>query len=239
MAPDPAITDGPVPKHRQVRDLIVGLAEPGRAIPSERELVARYGVSRATVRKAIDGLVADGVLTKSLGRGTFATRPRVESHLHLASFSADMRRRGMAASSRILSIALHRPPADVAAALHLGADALAWRLHRIRLADDAPLAVEVAWYPAAPLPGLDRHDLVHESLYDILGRTYGHWIDRAEQTLWGESADDALAKHLQAAPGTPLLVFRRTSTSAGVPIEHVTSHYRGDRYQLHMTLTAP
>ena len=63
---DETISDGPVPKHRQVRDRIVELASPGQAIPSERELMTRLGVSRGTIRKAIDGLVSDGLLVRSL-----------------------------------------------------------------------------------------------------------------------------------------------------------------------------
>ncbi len=90
---------GPRPKHVQLRDALAELATtelaPDTAIPSERELMTTYDVSRATVRKAIDGLVADGLLQRIHGRGTFVARPRLESRLHLASFSQDMRRRGL------------------------------------------------------------------------------------------------------------------------------------------------
>ena len=65
---------------------------------------------------------------------------------------------------------------------------------------------------------------------------YGLGIDAAEQTLWGEAADATYAELLDAPLHTPLLVFRRVSTSAGKPLEHVVSRYRGDRYQLHMSL---
>jgi len=236
---DETISDGPVPKHRQVRDRIVELASPGQAIPSERELMTRLGVSRGTIRKAIDGLVSDGLLVRSLGRGTFATHPRVESRLHLASFSNDMRRRGLVPSTRLLSCGRRQPPPEVAAALGLPAAGAAWRIHRVRLADDEPIAVEDGWYPADLVPDLDQHDLVNESLYEILGRDYGLWIDRAEQSLWAETADAALARLLQTPLGAPLLVFQRTSCAATQTVEHVVSHYRGDRYQLHMSLEQP
>ena len=110
------ITDGPRPKHAQLRDALAELAMsegPDVAIPSERELMARHKVSRATVRKAIDGLVSDGVLQRIHGKGTFVARPRVESRLHLASFSQDMRRRGLEPSTRALGIELEDPPADL------------------------------------------------------------------------------------------------------------------------------
>ena len=230
------IEHGPVPKHLQLRERIIALCVPDQAIPSERELMLTYGVSRATVRKAIDGLVADGVLQRTQGLGTFAVRPRVESALHLASFTTDMRRRGLNPSTRLLSIKLLRPPPEVATNLALGPRDQAWRITRVRLADGQPLAHEAGWYAAAALPDLDRLDLEGESLYQLIGTTYGLWIDKAVQVLWGESATAELAELLAAPVHTPLLVFRRTSSAAGRPIEDVVSRYRGDRYQLHMEL---
>lgn len=233
------ITDGPRPKHAQLSDLLAELAVrelgPDAAIPSERELMTTYGVSRATVRKAIERLITDGLLHRIHGKGTFVARPRLESRLHLASFSQDMRRRGLTPSTRSLGIERERPPADVARALRLGSSGEAWRIERIRLADGQPIALEQGWYPEPVLPDLDREDL-GGSLYEVLSRRYGLTIDAAEQTLWGESADSTLARRLDAPVHTPLLVFRRVSSAAGTPLEYVVSRYRGDRYELHMSL---
>jgi GntR family transcriptional regulator len=233
------ITSGPRPKHAQLSDLLAELAVrelgPDVAIPSERELMATYDVSRATVRKAIDGLVADGLLTRIHGKGTFVARPRLESRLHLASFSQDMRRRGLTPSTRLLAAELDEPPADVAKALDLAVDGQAWRVDRVRLADGQPIALENGWYPRALLPGLDRQDL-GGSLYELFNKVYDLGIDHAEQTLWGETADAVTARRLDAPVNTPLLVFRRVSYAASRPVEYVVSRYRGDRYQLHMSL---
>ena len=233
------ILAGPRPKHVQLRDALAELAatelSPDAAIPSERDLMATYGVSRDTVRKAIDALVADGLLTRVHGRGTFVARPRLESRLHLASFSQDMRRRGLTPSTRLLAVELDQPPADVATALQLDGDAKAWQVDRVRLADGQPIALENGWYPQAALPGLDKHDL-GGSLYELFADVFGLTIDSAEQTLWGESADDVVAARLDAPLHTPLLVFRRVASAAGRPIEYVVSRYRGDRYQIHMSL---
>ena len=233
------VGDGPRPKHAQLRDALAELATaelaPDTAIPSERELMTTYAVSRATVRKAIDALVVDGLLHRIHGRGTFVARPRLESRLHLASFSQDMRRRGLTPSTRLLNVELDRPPAEVAAALELDGDAQAWKLDRVRLADDQPIALENGWYPRSLLPGLDKHDL-GGSLYELFSGVFDLTIDSAEQTLWGEAADGTIATRLDAPPHTPLLVFRRVSKAGGKPLEYVVSRYRGDRYQIHMSL---
>ncbi len=235
----PGLAEGPRSKHVQLRNALAELAVhelgPDAAIPSERVLMSTYGVSRSTVRKSIDSLVADGLLHRVHGKGTFVARPRLESRLHLASFSQDMRRRGLTPSTVLLGVEPDRPPTEVAAALGLDHDAPAWRLDRVRLADGRPIALENGWYPHADLPDLDRQDL-GGSLYEVLRSVYGLGIDSAEQTLWGESSDAATARRLDAPLHTPLLVFRRVSCARGHPLEHVVSRYRGDRYQIHMSL---
>jgi GntR family transcriptional regulator len=233
------LREGPVPKHVQLREIVLRLAEaklgPDAPVPSERELVNRYGVSRATVRAAIDALVAEGRLYRISGKGTFVARPRIESRLHLASFTADMRRRGHVPSTEVRAVVRERPPDEVAAALQLPGDGEAWRVERLRLADAVPMALEQAWYAADPLPDFDRQDL-SGSVYSLLTAAYGLVLDRGEQTVWAQAADAAQARLLGTAAGCPLLVFRRTSSAGSLAVEHVTSWYRGDRYRLRMSL---
>src|SRR4051794_8995992 len=104
------LNDSLLPKHAQLRAELLRTIEselqPGAMIPSERDLTTRYDVSRATVRAAISSLVNEGRLTTVPGRGTVVTRPRVESNLHLASFTQDMRRRGHRPSTEVLSSGL-------------------------------------------------------------------------------------------------------------------------------------
>jgi GntR family transcriptional regulator len=234
-----ALNDGPRPKHAQLTDVLADLATrelgPDAAIPSERELMSRYDVSRSTVRRAIESLIADGLLHRIAGKGTFVARPRLESRLHLASFSQDMRRRGFTPSTLLLRIEPAIPPSEAATALGMAPEATAWRIDRVRLADGQPVAVENGWYPEALLPGLDRQDL-SGSLYQVFEETYGLGIDAAEQTLWGETADSEMAARLDAPLHTPLLVFRRVSCAGDRLLEYVVSRYRGDRYQIHMSL---
>lgn len=229
------ILEGPVPKHRQLRDVLARLAVPGEAIPSERDLTATYGVSRATVRKAIDTLVYEGLLQRTHGLGTFAVRPRLGTQLHLASFTQDMHRRGMVPSTRLVSIRREVPPDPIARALGLGPLDRAWSLRRLRLADGQAIALEDAWYPVSLLPGLDQHDL-ESSLYALFQNQYGLTIDGAEQTLWGEAATGDVARLIACPEHTPLLVFRRVASAGDRPVEYVLSWYRGDRYEVNMSL---
>ncbi|WP_409484593.1 GntR family transcriptional regulator [Arsenicicoccus dermatophilus] len=233
----PRLSEGPVPKHAQLRDALARAArsaDPGSAIASERELMQAYAVSRATVRRAIEALIADGVLHRIQGKGTFVAHPRVQSHLHLASFTNDMRRRGLTPTTRVLCVESRVCPVEVADDLGLAEGDAAWFVERVRLADGRPMAFERAWYPLDLLPGLDEHDLA-SSLYDLVARTYGLVVDTAEQTAWADHAG-AVAAHLDLPATAPVMVFDRLSRVGGRPLERVRSWYRGDRYQIHMSL---
>ena len=233
------ITDGAVPKHAQLRGVLATMAAaelaPDSAIPSERELMETYAVSRATVRRAIESLISEGVLRRVQGKGTFVARPRVQSHLHLASFTQDMRRRGKTPSTRVLRLDSDAPPPEVASWFGLGPGQRAWRVERVRLASGEPMAYEAGWYSPTLLPDLDQHD-VGQSLYALFAQQYSLAVDTAEQTVRAEAADDDVARHLAIDPGDPVMAFDRSSRSGGTPLERVLSHYRGDRYELHISL---
>lgn len=252
---DARLADGPVPKHVQLRGILEASARdelpPHAPVGSERSLMARYGVSRATVREAVGQLVSDGLLYRVHGKGTFVAPARVDSALHLASFTQEMRRRGLEPATRVLEVSRVEPPARVAAELTLSVDGeraterepgdpagrsgRAWRLERLRSAAGEPMALELGWYPETLLPDLDAHDLT-ASVYTLLAQTYGLTLDSARQSVWAESADARQARLLGVAEGAPLLAFRRTSAAGAVVVEHNLSWYRGDRYQVHMSL---
>ena len=235
----PVLANGAVPKHAQLRSILLARVEtdlaPHAAIPPERKLMTKYGVSRSTVREAIRQLVDEGVLYRIQGKGTFVAGERVQSDLHLASFTEDMRRRGLVPATIVMGSSLIEAPLEVRAALGLKAGAQVQRVERLRLAGGIPMAFERGYYPTGLLPDLGSQDLTR-SLYATFATEYGLRIDHAEQTAWAESADAALAEPLGIGIGVPLLVFRRTSSAGSTPVEHITSWYRGDRYQIHMTL---
>ncbi|WP_433262656.1 GntR family transcriptional regulator [Actinosynnema sp. CS-041913] len=233
------IVDGPKPKHAQLRDILRRMAEqelpPGSPIPSERDLAQQYRVSRITVRAAVGQLVAEGLLTRAKGRGTFTARRRMDAQLYLESFTDDMRRRGLVPTTEVQRCAEEVPPPAAASALGLPPHEPACHLVRLRRADGVPLAVERGWYHPRILPGLHRHDLT-ASLYTLLADSYGVQLDYAQQTVWAEGADPETAKLLGVKTGSALLVFRRVTSSSGRPVEDMTSWYRGDLYQVTMQL---
>ena len=231
-----SLVGGPRPQHQQLRDLLAGKLVPGRPIPAEDELILTYGVTRATVRRAIDDLVAEGLLQRTPDEGAVAVRPWLDTHRPLTPLNRDPRRRGANTTTTLLSVTLTQPPAAVAAGLGLDPGMTVWRVLRVQHADREPIAHEDGWYPAHLLPDLDRHDLGQGSLDDILGEQYGLRADHSSLTLWGEAADAELAGHLACPVNTPLLVFRRIASAAGRPTEYVVSRYRGDRYQVHLDL---
>ena len=232
--PPPAIT-----KRAQVRGILEELIEtelsPGEAIPSERALVVRLGVSRVTVRQAIADLVAAGVLERVHGKGTYLTGPQVDSRLHLTSFSREMRDRGLVPATLVLSAA--EQPADngVSQALRIRPGQPVVRVERLRTADGTPMAYEVGHYPSVLFPGLLQREL--GSLYDVFASEYGVVVSSGEQTVRAESADAHQARVLGIAKRAPLLVQERVTYAGERAIEMSTSWYRADRYRIHMAIT--
>ncbi len=167
------LNDSLLPKHAQLRAALLKTIDeelqPGAMIPSERDLTTRYDVSRATVRAAISSLVNEGRLTTVPGRGTVVTRPRVESNLHLASFTQDMRQRGHRPSTEVLTSAVVGAGEATAKALGVSPGDRLWEIERLRLADDEPMAHEVSWYPEAALPGARRRGPQRFDLRDPRG----------------------------------------------------------------------
>ena len=232
----------PVPKYSQLRTILLDViaeAAVDDPAPSERELMARFGVARMTVRKAVDHLVAEGRLYRVQGKGTYVARPKIEMPLRLSSFTDDMRARGLHPGSRELDRRVVRAGRTLAASLQVGIDAEIVLLERLRLADGVPMAIERCHVPAAVAPGLVSADLTNRSLYAYLEQEHGIVLDAGEQVIEATVIDPADARVLAIPPTSAVLLLTRRSSSRGVPVEYVVSTYRADRYQLRAALDAP
>jgi GntR family transcriptional regulator len=205
---------------------------PGHAI-SERELSETLGVSRMTARQALHALRDEGLIYTERGRGTFVAEPKLTVHTRqLLGFTEDMKRRGFAPSSKVLSFRRFRP--DAARALRLGLDAEgeAFEIVRLRLADRIPMAYETCLLAARLCPRLRRADVERGSLYQLLEGSYGVRIARADEILEAVCTTVREAELLSIKPRSAALAVERTVyADDDTPIELVRSLYRGDRYQ--------
>jgi len=208
---------------------------PEDALPAERELAEELEVSRITVRKAIDGLVQEGLLTRRQGSGTFVCARVEKNFSKLTSFSEDMRARGRKPHSAWLNRAAGTVNPEEAMTLRASPGTPVLRFHRIRFADDAPMALEYATVLASCLPSIDA---VTTSLYEALEEA-GNRPVRALQRLRAVLLTQEQARLLRAhEKDAGLLVERVGFLKDGRTVEFSQSYYRGDTYDFVAELNA-
>lgn len=222
----------PLPKYQQLgqaigRAIERGALPKGDALPPERDIAADMKVSRITVRKALDGLVAEGLLDRRQGAGTFIAARVEKPFSRLSSFTEDMRGRGWKARSEWIDRADGMISPEESLSLGLGPGTRVFRLTRIRYADDTPMALETAIIPAFALAGAGP---IEGSLYKVLEET-GHRPVRALQRLRAVNFNTEQAARLGVRQGDAgLFIERRGFTASGATVELTQSYYRGDAY---------
>lgn len=237
------MTDKQATKHDALREhlqsLIDSAPRANSKLPTEQELMDRFGVSRSTVRRAVDQFASAGRVYRIQGAGTFTTPAVVQKAGELTSFTEDMRRRGLIPTSQVLAQEEEQATTSVAAKLQLTPQELVTRIQRLRLADGEPMALETAYLSTRRHPGLAATD-IHGSLYETLVLNYNQRPQRADQTLGVKVLSDDEAALLGLDRGSSALAVERLlRDEAGDPIELSQSLYRGDRYSYHTTLYAP
>jgi GntR family transcriptional regulator len=222
-------------KSQRLREALLDLIRerlPGAALPTERELCAEYGVSRATVRHVLQGLEAEQRIFRRQGKGTFVALAKIEEPLGLTSHTEEMRARGIIPGSKLITVSRIEAPIEVAAALRLGPGAEVLRIERLRLADGEPIAIEVLFLNAERFDGITASLGDNVSFYQLLHSDYGVELDSAEETIEAVVAGSREAGLLDCAPGGALLQLSRLTTDTDHrPIEFVQSLYRGDRFR--------
>ena len=223
-------------KRREIRDQVLELIESlavGESIPSERQLGVDLGVSRLTVRAALDELVREGYLVRRRGSGTFVAEPKVPKGMTISSFSDDMRERGFTPGSRTLEFNVVPAGARLGRILHVSPSEPVIVVKRLRLADGEPMAVELLHVRAALFPGLTPRDLEQGSFYDLLEGRYRLTIVGGSQTVEPTVTNEDESAMLHVPLHSPALLFERvTRSQVGDIVEFTSSIYRGDRYRL-------
>jgi GntR family transcriptional regulator len=244
LSPEALQSGGSGPLYIKLRQslaeaILNGTLAHGQALPPERDLAEFANVSRVTVRKAVDDLVKDGLLSRRHGSGTFVMKPvsKLQQPLsRLTSFTEDMARRGYTTRSEWLERGLFHPSPDEMMKLGLGVGLMVARLGRLRIADGLPLAIERASLASDILPDPKS---VETSLYAELHRT-DHRPVRAVQRISACNVAKEDAALLAVPVGSAGLAIERVSyLASGRAVEFTRSLYRGDAYDFvaEMTLT--
>ncbi|MCS6908425.1 MAG: GntR family transcriptional regulator [Anaerolineales bacterium] len=231
----------PIPYYRQIEDWIceqirTGDLRPGDAIENEIALARALGVSRITVRQALDHLAARGLLVRKRGLGTFVAEPRrsfVLTRPHLRSLTEEMAAGGLRVTARTLHQEVEVPPAEVQSQLHLPPEAKVVMIRRLRFAEGKPLCIETCYHPFELFPALAWADLTDCSIYEFLEQQYHRRPVSARDTLVADTAAPETARWLQIEPGAPVMRIQRVAYDGQqIPIEYSHTVFRADQHQI-------
>ena len=215
-----------------------GLSQAGK-LPPERVISERLGVSRATVRRALAGLEADGLIESVQGRGTFLRTPQLaEPPNALMSFTQLARERGTTAGAVVVAATVRKASIDEADRLRIAPGTDLFELRRLRTMDEVPVAIDRSLVPLNAAPDLPQRDWATDSLYEVLAES-GHPPARADYEVEARPATNEQSAWLDLLEGAPVLFAQTISyTRDGRPIELGRIVYRGDRYRFRATLVA-
>jgi GntR family transcriptional regulator len=222
---------------RNLRDLIInGQLNPGETMPSEWELVELYGVSRLTVRRALDELVRQNWLERKHGVGTFVRQPTTASiAASKLSFTEQMRSIGRKPSSRLISKGTTPATAKIARFLRIQEAEPVIEITRVRLADGEPILLETCYLSSERFPTLAAYSWSeNESLYKILSDEYDVIVTGMDHTLKPVLLTETEAHYLQTKSGAPAILSEIVSfTKNGTPVEYVWSVSNGDKSEFY------
>lgn len=219
-------------------DIVSGVQAAGSLLPGEQRLAESFGVSRVTIRRALDALEGDGLIDRRAGSGT-----RVSASTAAEAMAADLTtlipqlvRMGQH-SARLLSFSYDVPPAKVAREMGIGPSDRVQTAVRVRMADGEPFSHLTTHVPEHIAANYSETDLANTPLYQLLERS-GVEVESAHQTVSATLAAPDVAEALEISTGSSLLSLRRIVRDAsGRAVEHLSALYRPDRFKLEMSLT--
>ncbi len=233
-----------IPLYIQVIDAIreyieSGGGKPGEQLPGEPELCRMFDISRTVIRQALKELEIKGLIYRSKGRGTFIAEPKIRESLfqELTGFFQDMETKGLRPVSRMLKQEIIQPTSKIANLLNLSEDSPVIEIERLRFVHDEPIVLVSSYLPHALVPGLEKVDLRHQSLYAYIEQAYGLQLARGRRILEAVQANSVEANLLQIKKGSPLLLLDSVGYLAnGTPLEYYHALHRGDRSRFEVEL---
>ncbi|KRM69419.1 GntR family transcriptional regulator [Apilactobacillus ozensis] len=207
----------------------------GSRLPSERKLSVQFGVSRMTLRQAIQTLADEGILEQRVGSGTFVSNQKVQEKMSgITSFTDIMISQGKEPSSKTISYHTLEPSLSEMEKLKINQDDKVLRMERIRYGDDIPICFEVATIPRKFIRGLSKKDVTN-SLYGALEHKKSLIPTKAKQTVSAKLASEQISDYLDIKKGDPILLLRQvTSFQNNQPFEYVRTQYVGERFEFYL-----
>ncbi|MGB0210638.1 GntR family transcriptional regulator [Algiphilus sp.] len=240
------LTAGPVPLYYQLAEalrgqIVAGELRPGDVLPTEEKLCEQYGVSRITVRRAQDDLIAEGLIVRRRGVGTFVAEPREATRsVSLVGSLYDALDYPPDIAIEVFDSRYEAAGAREAESLNIAQGSQVLAMDALSRVGDAPFATTTFYFPADVAAGVRPEDLTTGTpVARLVERYLGESVVRAEQMVEPDSARGRIARRLDLRTGTPVLhVWRVYYTEAGRPVEVASVRYRPDQYRLRVQLLA-
>ncbi|GMA42180.1 GntR family transcriptional regulator [Mobilicoccus caccae] len=233
------------PLYAQVEEALVARfgvdLHPGDRLPTEDDLIEEFGVSRITVRRAIQNLVTRHLVVTKRGRGSFVATPSFSQPLTaLTGFVEDMNALGLRSHARVLLIEEVTAPAEVRAALEVPLGAKVTHIERVRLAAGHPVSFDETYLPTELGRLVAQDDLENEPIFTLLESRHNTPLIEAAYALQASTAEAAVADALEIAEGSAIFRIERTSFTTGQkPVDYEVLHYRGDAITFTTRLPRP
>ncbi|MCS6874668.1 MAG: GntR family transcriptional regulator [Pyrinomonadaceae bacterium] len=236
-----SFADSRIPLYYQLENvlrekIISGEFEPGQKIPTELELIDQYGVSRITVRQALQALAEEGLIERKQGRGTIVAirktkRRKFSGIIHLTGSLDELIEMGMETPVKVLEMNKIEADSHEAELLQIKPGEPIYRLKRLRMHEGKPFGLIVNYLPEEIGSNLTMAELSSGALLNIIEKKFGYRLESALQEIRAELADAYVAQLLDVRVGTALLSIDRTVYALGSkPVEYVHSLYRSDLY---------
>lgn len=223
-----------IPVYYQLKEIIHkkiqnGEYVEGGIIPSEREFAKDFGISRMTVRQALNQMVSEGTLVREKGRGTFVAKHKIQQK-NISSFSETVRAKGMVPSTKVLYFKKESSGEDVSNILNLSVGEQVYVIKRLRFANEIPVGLEQVFIPVHYCPDLESHQL-EASLYQLINEKYGISIDYMDNTIEASVTAADERRLLNISTSTPVLRITGVSyISDGRKFSYERDIYRADQY---------